>query len=160
MSNHRQAVKDVLQAFLKYKLPSRSEVRNALKEQHGIDLTWDEVADIRYELRDELGQKKELLPSDGASGALASATFLNTLKNQLRDVTRALDAMPHAFGQSLEATAVKRVVSTLLSELNIHGLLPETEQYPYAEEKGRSEASTPSECALIELRGIPIEADA
>jgi NTP pyrophosphatase (non-canonical NTP hydrolase) len=122
----RQAVKAVLQAFLKHKLPSRSEVRHAVKEQYGIDLTWDEVTDLWFDLRDELEQREDL-PREQFSDALASATFLNSLKHQVRDVTRSLDATPHRFNQSLEATAVKHAVSTLLSELNVHGLLPETD---------------------------------
>jgi len=56
---------------------------------------------------------------------LARATFLNTLKNQLRDITKSLDATGHVFGQSLEATAVKHAASLLLSELAVHGLLPD-----------------------------------
>jgi hypothetical protein len=58
-SDVKQAVKEVLQAFLKEKLPSRSEVRNALISQRGIELTWQEVADIWYELRNELNESNE-----------------------------------------------------------------------------------------------------
>jgi len=53
----QEAVKQVLQAFLKHKLPSRSEVRNAVLDQYGIALTWNEVADICYLLRHELEDK-------------------------------------------------------------------------------------------------------
>ncbi len=123
MNDPRQAVKEVLQGFLKYKLPSRSEVQSAVKEQYGIDLTWEEVANIWFDLRDELEQRKPL-PLEGISDTLASLTFLNTFKNQVRGLTRTLDVTPCRFGQSLEAAAVKHAVSTLLSELNVHGLLP------------------------------------
>jgi len=56
--------------------------------------------------------------------ALTETTFLNRLKNQIRDVTRALDPTGK-FGQSLEATSVKHEVEILWSELEVHNLLPE-----------------------------------
>jgi len=56
--------------------------------------------------------------------ALVEVTFLNRLKHQIRDVTRALDTTGR-FGQSLEATSVKHAVEILWSELSVHGLLPE-----------------------------------
>jgi NTP pyrophosphatase (non-canonical NTP hydrolase) len=55
----------------------------------------------------------------------ARAAFLNTLKQQIRAVTKALDTTDQVFGQSLEATSVKHEVTILLSELGVHGLLPE-----------------------------------
>ncbi len=65
--------------------------------------------------------------SNNGKDTLASLTFLNSLKHQVRDITKALDAIQHVFGQSLEATSVKHAVSVLLSELAIHGLSPESD---------------------------------
>lgn len=62
---------------------------------------------------------------DGWTEASARTTFLNRLKHQIREVTKALDASEQVFGQSLEATAVKHAVTILLSELAVHGLSPE-----------------------------------
>jgi hypothetical protein len=59
---------------------------------------------------------------------LSDLTFLNTLKHQIRAVTKALDTTQHVFGQSLEAKSVKHEVTILLSELKVHGLLPELPQ--------------------------------
>jgi hypothetical protein len=61
------------------------------------------------------------LPED----RLADLTFLNRLKNQIRAVTKALDTTQHVFGASLEAQEVSHEVTILLSELGVHGLLPE-----------------------------------
>ena len=57
---------------------------------------------------------------------LADAQVLNAIKNRLRDVTRLLDASSKAYPQSLEVHQVKHEVVVLLTELQIHGLLPET----------------------------------
>ena len=54
----------------------------------------------------------------------ADAIALHALKNQVRDCTRAVDAMSKVYPHSLEAAQVKHEVSILLSELQIHGLLP------------------------------------
>ncbi len=54
----RQAVKEVIQDFLSYKLPSRSQIQQALREQKGIELTWNQVADIWYDLRHELASSQ------------------------------------------------------------------------------------------------------
>jgi NTP pyrophosphatase (non-canonical NTP hydrolase) len=63
--------------------------------------------------------------------AYARATFLNTLKHQVRDITKALDAIGHVrFEPSLEATAVKREVTVLLSELERCDLLPDVLMIP------------------------------
>lgn len=63
---------------------------------------------------------------DVASYSLADAQTLNTIKNRLRDVTRLLDASRKAYSQTLEAHQLKREVIVLLTELQVHGLLPET----------------------------------
>lgn len=63
---------------------------------------------------------------DGWTEERAHATFLNRLKHQIREVTKALDTTEQVFGQSLEATAVKHAMTILLSELLVHGLLPDT----------------------------------
>lgn len=60
------------------------------------------------------------------SYTIADAQTLNTIKNRLRDVTRALDASEKAYPHSLEAHQVKHEVVVLLTELQIHGLLPDT----------------------------------
>lgn len=60
------------------------------------------------------------------SYTIADAQALNTIKNRLRDVTRLLDASSKAYSDSLEAHQVKHEVVILLTELQIHGLLPDT----------------------------------
>jgi hypothetical protein len=60
------------------------------------------------------------------SYTLADAQALNRFKNRLRDVTRLLDASSKAYPSSLEAHQVKHEVLVLLTELQVHGLLPET----------------------------------
>ena len=60
------------------------------------------------------------------SYTIADAQTLNTIKNRLRDVTRALDASGKAYPHSLESHQVKHEVVVLLTELHIHGLLPDT----------------------------------
>lgn len=57
---------------------------------------------------------------------IADAQTLNMIKNRLRDVTRLLDASGKAYPPSLEAHQVKHEVIVLLTELQVHGLLPET----------------------------------
>ncbi len=61
-----------------------------------------------------------------ANHTLDDAQILNTIKNRLRDVTRLLDASSKAYPPSLEARQIKHEVIVLLTELRIHGLLPET----------------------------------
>ena len=52
--------------------------------------------------------------------------FLNQLKNQIRAVTRLLDTTQQKFESSDGAVkSVKHEVTILLSELTVHGLLPE-----------------------------------
>ena len=53
------------------------------------------------------------------------ATYLNALKHQVRAVTKTLDTADCVFEPSLEVTSVKHEVTILLSELGVHGLLPE-----------------------------------
>ena len=60
------------------------------------------------------------------SYAITDVQTLNTIKNRLRDVTRLLDASGKAYPHSLEAHQVKHEVVVLLTELQIHGLLPDT----------------------------------
>lgn len=55
---------------------------------------------------------------------LADATFLNTLKNSLRAVTKMLDTTQKVYPDSIEASQVKHEMAVLFSELAIHGLLP------------------------------------
>ena len=50
--------------------------------------------------------------------------FLNTLKHRVRDMIRALDKAGRIYPGSLEAAQVKHEVGVLLSELQVHGLLP------------------------------------
>ena len=63
---------------------------------------------------------------EGASYTLADALELNTIKNRLRDVTRTLDAAGKSYPDSIEARQLKHEVIVLLSELQLHGLLPDT----------------------------------
>jgi hypothetical protein len=60
------------------------------------------------------------------SYTLADAQALNTIKNRLREVTRLLDASSKAYPDSLEAHQIKHEVVILLTELQMHGLLPDT----------------------------------
>ena len=71
-----------------------------------------------------------------ASYTTADAQTLNTMKNHVRDVTRILDAAGKAYPRSLEAHQVKHEVVVLLTELQVHGLLPDTVTI--------SESSTPT----------------
>lgn len=57
---------------------------------------------------------------------IADAQTLNTVKNRLRDVTRMLDASGKVYPDALEAQQVKHEVVVLVTELSIHGLLPDT----------------------------------
>jgi len=78
------------------------------------------------------------------SYTLADAQVLNTTKNQLRDVTRMLDASGKAYPHSLEAHQVKHEVVILLTELQIHGLLPDSvilAQGSHAERRGAEEGA-------------------
>jgi hypothetical protein len=59
------------------------------------------------------------------SYTIADAQTLNTIKNRLRDVTRALDACWKVYPETLEASQVKHEVVVLLTELHLHGLLPD-----------------------------------
>ncbi len=60
------------------------------------------------------------------SYTLADAQALNTIKNRLRDVTKLLDASSKAYPHSLETHQVKQEVTVLLTELQVHGLLPDS----------------------------------
>ena len=60
-----------------------------------------------------------------ASYMLTDAQTLKTIKNRLREVTRILDALSKVYPHSLEAHQVKHEVVVLLTELRIHGLLPD-----------------------------------
>ena len=51
---------------------------------------------------------------------------LNTIKNRLREVTKLLDATTTVYPPSLEVRQLKHEVVVLLTELQVHGLLPET----------------------------------
>ena len=58
--------------------------------------------------------------------SLEPLRFLSSLKHQICAVTKALDTRgTEVFGESLEAKSVKHEVMILLSELKIHGLIPE-----------------------------------
>jgi hypothetical protein len=59
------------------------------------------------------------------SYTITDAQILNTIKNQLRDVTRALDTSGKVYPEALEASQVKHEVVILLTELHLHGLLPD-----------------------------------
>jgi hypothetical protein len=61
-----------------------------------------------------------------ASYTLADAQALNIVKNRLRDITRTLDAFNKVYPHTLEAHQLKHEMVILLTELQIHGLLPET----------------------------------
>ena len=61
-----------------------------------------------------------------ASYTIADAQTLHTIKNRLRGVTSILDASGKAYPHSLEAHQVKHEVVVLLTELQVHGLLPDT----------------------------------
>ena len=56
---------------------------------------------------------------------LADAMLLNQLKNLIRGVTRAVDALPvKVYPDTIEAKQVKHELSVLVAELGVHGLLP------------------------------------
>jgi len=57
---------------------------------------------------------------------LADAQASNTIKNRLRDLARLLAASGKAYPHSLETHQVKHEGVVLLTELQIHGLLPAT----------------------------------
>jgi hypothetical protein len=61
---------------------------------------------------------------NGREPLYATASFLNRLKNQIREVTKTLDGTGIADRESLGAYQVKHEVAILLSELQVHGLLP------------------------------------
>jgi NTP pyrophosphatase (non-canonical NTP hydrolase) len=85
-----------------------------------------DAAQAEAEQESRTAEPKEGTP-DYWVKARVEVTFLNRLKNQICDVTKALDTTQEVFDPSLEATAVKHAVTILLSELATHGLLPETE---------------------------------
>jgi len=58
------------------------------------------------------------------SYTLDDATTLNTIKNRLRDITKILDASNIVYLDTVETRQVRHEVSVLLSELEVHGLLP------------------------------------
>lgn len=61
-----------------------------------------------------------------ALSRIPNTQALNTIKNRLREVTKLLDATTDVYPPSLEAHQLKREVIVLLTELQVHGLLPET----------------------------------
>ena len=75
---------------------------------------------------------------------IADAQALNTIKNRLRDVTRLLDATSKVYPPSLEAHQVKHEVVVLLTELQIHGLLPETVSFALGSQAAMPEAEEAS----------------
>jgi len=91
-------------------------------------LAFDRCRQLERERGDIFGSENVQIvlkpEQDSCTDTLADLTFLNTLKHQIRDVTRALDTTQHVFGQSLEERSVKHEVTILLSELGVHGLLP------------------------------------
>jgi hypothetical protein len=55
----------------------------------------------------------------------AFATSLNQIKNLIREVTKAVDTLPlKVYPDAVEVRSVKHELSVLLSELDVHGLLP------------------------------------
>ena len=60
------------------------------------------------------------------TSTIAEATLLNKLKNSIRDTTKILDTTTYKYQDSIEAKQVKHEVTILLSELGVHGLLPDT----------------------------------
>ena len=56
---------------------------------------------------------------------LADSTLLNRIKNQVREATKLVDILPiKEYPDTTETRQVKHEVSVLLSELQVHGLLP------------------------------------
>jgi len=62
---------------------------------------------------------------DYRTHSTSDGTFLNRLKNQIREVTKTLDQTTQKFQPSLEVTSVKHEIEILKASLGVHGLLPE-----------------------------------
>jgi hypothetical protein len=71
-------------------------------------------------------QLRKKIPSSTVQYTLADASFLNSLKNQVRNVTKTLDTSKKVYSATtIEARQVAHEISVLLSELKVHGLFLE-----------------------------------